>query len=314
VISDLGDAVLRQAARSLKRQREALADQVDRFAGTPQPESPFRQDRRALTSRSKRTRARIWILDETMRQAGRVTSSAIDHTAGLEKCLQGEPESQFCTMTLGRGTLDAATRVCYLLDPAIDLSTRLLRGTALLIDSSEEEATAVNDMAPGELPPGAKKIVFGIRDNVQGWAATAGLDIRIGQKGKINGIAWDAASKAIPLKMNASSESAKYFPEVPAAYRMTSGVAHSMPWMLHDTDDRPSSVLMAQAAAHAALNGCIQMGAMYAGYYGHDFAEARRKGLMRCTGLSLMTNRYVAAGNHSLGRYSKDPRLQPPPA
>ena len=225
--SDLGEAVYRKAARSLRLQREALAEQLGRFVGNLQRDSPYCRDRNTLSTRSRRAQARRWILDETIRQASRITSSAADHMLGLEKCLQGKPEALFCTMTLGRGVLDAATRVCYLLDPAIALEMRLLRGAALLLDSSEEEVTAVRDLPQLEAPmPHAQKTVTSIRDNVQGWITLAGMDIRTGPKNKPNGIAWDVALKPVPLKINVSSESAKYFPDVPAAYRMTSGVAH----------------------------------------------------------------------------------------
>jgi hypothetical protein len=70
------------------------------------------------------------------------------------------------------------------------------------------------------------------------------MEIRTGPKSRANGIAFDKASKPVPLKINVSSESGKYFPDVPAAYGMASGVTHAMPWMLHDPDDWPSSVLM----------------------------------------------------------------------
>ena len=208
-----------------------------------------------------------------------------------------------------------ATRVCYLLDPTITLEIRLLRGAALLLDSSEEEVTAVRDLPPFEAPmPHAQKIITSIRDSVQGWIALAGMDIRTGPKGKPNGIAWDTTSKPVPLKTNVSSESAKYFPDVRAAYRMTSGVAHSMPWMLHDPDDRPSSVPMAQAAARAAMGGCIKIGQRYAEYCGCDFSRDENLGMLRCKAITLATNDYVGAGSHSLGRYTSDPRLQAPPS
>jgi hypothetical protein len=312
---DPGEEVYRKATRCLRLQREALAKQLGRFDGNPRRDSPCYRDRNALSARSKKARAKRWILDEMIRQASRITSSAADHMLGLEKCMDGKPETQFCTMTLGRGVLDAATRVCYLLDPVITLEMRLLRGAALLLDSSEEEVTAVKDLPLHEAPmPHAQKTVMSIRNNVQDWITLAGMNIRTGPRGKPNGIAWDTASKPVPLKINVSSESAKYFPDVPAAYRMTSGVAHGMPWMLHDPGDRPSSVLMAQAAALAAMGGCIKIGQRYAEYYGHDFSRDEDLGMLRCKAITLAARDYVQAGNHSLGRYASDPRLQGPPA
>lgn len=222
--NDPGEVVYRKSARCLRLQREALAKQRALFDGDPQPDSPASFDRDALSGRSKRSQARRWILDEMIRQAGRITSSAADHMLGLQKCMESQPEAQFCTMTLSRGVLDAATRVCYLLDPAITLETRLVRGSALLLDSSEEEMTAVRALPPLEAPmPEAQKVVTSIRDNVQGWITLAGMDIRSGPKRRPDGIAWDTTSKQVPLKVNVSSESARYFPDVPAAYRMASG-------------------------------------------------------------------------------------------
>ena len=313
--NDPGEAVYRKSARCLRLQREALAKQRDLYDGRPQRDSPASSDRDALSGRSKRSQARRWILDETIRQAGRITTNAADHMLGLQKCMETTPEAQFCPMTLSRGMLDAATRVCYLLDPAISLETRLIRGAALLLDSSEEEMTAVRALPPLEAPmPQALEIVTSIRDNVQGWITLAGMDIRIGPKRRPDGIAWDTASKQVPLKVSVSSESARYFPDVPAAYRMASGVAHAMPWMLHDPDDRPSSVLLAQSAALAAMQGCIKIGQSFAGYYGHDYREEENLGLLRCKAISIVATDYVRAGNHSLGRYISDPRLQKPPS
>jgi len=238
----------------------------------------------------------------------------VDHMLGLQKCLEGKPEVCFCTLSLSRGVLDAATRVCYLLDPVITLEVRLLRGAALLLDSSEEEMTAVKDLPPHDAPmPSAQKVVASIHANVQGWIALAGMDLRSGPRNRPTGIAWDSSSKAVPLKVNVSSESGKYFPDVPAAYRMASGAAHSLPWMLHDPDDRPSSVFMAQAATLAAMQGCIKIGQRYAEYYGHDFSRDEKLGLLRCKAITLATYDYVQAGNNSLGRYVSDPRLQQPP-
>ena len=313
--NDPGEAVYRKSARCLRLQREALAKQLDLYDGHPQRDSPASSDRDALSGRSKRSQARRWILDETIRQAGRITTSAADHMLGLQKCMETTPEAQFCPMTLGRGMLDAATRVCYLLDPAISLETRLIRGAALLLDSSEEEMTAVRALPPLEAPmPEAREIVTSIRDNVQGWITLAGMDIRIGPKRRPDGIAWDTASKPVPLKVSVSSESARYFPDVPAAYRLASGVAHAMPWMLHDPDDRPTSVLLAQSAALVAMQGCIKIGQSFAEYYGHDYSKEESLGLLRCKAISIVATDYVRAGNNSLGRYVSDPRLQKPPS
>jgi hypothetical protein len=70
---------------------------------------------------------------------------------------------------------------------------------------------------------------------------------------------------------------------------MASGVAHASPWMLYDTDDRPNSVLMAQSAALAAMQGCIKIGQSYAEYYGHDCGE-ESLGLLRCKAISLVVS------------------------
>ena len=114
---------------------------------------------------------------------------------GLQKCVETTPEARFCTMTLSRGAMDAATRICYLLDPAISLEARLARGAALLLDSSEEEMTAVKALPPREAPmPEALEVVASIRDNIQGWITLAGMEIRSGPKRRPDGIAWDAAS------------------------------------------------------------------------------------------------------------------------
>jgi hypothetical protein len=94
---------------------------------------------------------------------------------------------------------------------------------------------------------------------------------------------------------------------------MASGVAHAMPWMLHDPDDRPSSVLMAQVAALTAMDGCVKIGQRYAEYYGHDFTRDEDLGMLRCKAMSLAADDHVRAGNNSPGRYASDPRLQRPP-
>jgi hypothetical protein len=194
---DLGEEIYRKATRCLRLQREALAKQLGCFDGNPQRDSPFYRDRNALSARSKKARAGWWILEEMIRQGSRITSSAADHMLGLEKCMDGKPETQFCTMTLGRGVLDAATRVCYLLDPVIALEMRLLRGAALLLDSSEEEVTAVKDLPPFEAPmPHPQKTVMSIRDNVQGWITLALSEHQDRAEGKPNGIAWDTARTA----------------------------------------------------------------------------------------------------------------------
>jgi len=267
-----------------------------------------------LPVRRRTTRARAWILAETCRQASRIAENVVDHIAGLERCLAGEPYLVYCPMTLGRAALDGAVRVCYVLDPNASLDVRLLRGAALLLDSSAEEVAAVRALPPDQPPmPDALEIVTRMRDNVVGWITAAGIDIRRGRGERVSGLAWDSAAKGVPLKVNISGEADRYFPEVPAAYRMSSGVAHSMPWMLHDRDDLPSTIYMVGATALTCLNCCIKITETYARYYGHDSSSETKSGLLRCQAVTIAMYDYGRAGHNSLGRYADDPRLQPAP-
>lgn len=268
-----------------------------------------------LSRRRRTTRARSWILDEACRQAARIAGNVVDHIAGLERSLTGDPFLAYSPMTLGRAALDGAVRVCYLLDTAVSLDDRLLRGAALLMDSCGEELAAVRALPPGQPPmPGALDVVTRMRDNVAGWVATAGIETRQGRGGRVSGLSWGSAAKAVPLKVNVTSEAERYFPEVPAAYRMSSGVAHSMPWMLHDNDDLPSIIYMTGATVLTCLNGCIKIAEVFAKYYGHDPSAGTKSGLLRCQAVTIAMHDYGRAGHNSVGRYKDDPRLQSPPA
>jgi hypothetical protein len=302
-----GDPVIRRSARSLRQQREVLEQVARAFATESQPGSPCLEDRRALAPRRRTTAARAWILAETCRQASRITSNVTDHIAGLERCLAGDLAPVYSPMTLSRAVLDGCARVCHVLDSDASLETRLLRGAALLLDSSQEELAAVRTLPPDRPPmPGALKVVTRMHGNTCGWITSAGMDIRSDRGGRVTGLAWGTAGKAVPVKINVSSEAERYFPEVPAAYRMGSGIAHSAPWMLHDVDDLPSIIYMIGAVALVCLNCCIKVVEAYAWYYGHDSVEQTRSGMLRCQAVTNALTDFARAGHNSLGRYADD--------
>jgi hypothetical protein len=310
----IGDAVIKRAVRSLQQQSRALDASLRACIEDPHPGSLYLQDRHALPLRRHSTGARAWLLGETCRQASRITGNVSDHVAGLERCLKDGPAPVYCPMTLGRAVLDGAVRVCYVLDSAASLETRLLRGAALLLDSSQEELVAVRALPPDRPPmPGALKAVTRMHDNMLGWISAAGMHVQ-SDRGRVTGLAWDSAAKAVPVKIGVSGEAERYFPEVPAAYRMGSGVAHSAPWMLHDQDDLPSIIYMIGAVTLVCLTCCIKIAETYALYYGHDAARETKTGLLRCQAVTNAMAGCAQAGHNSLGRYADDPRLQAPPA
>jgi hypothetical protein len=148
-----------------------------------------------------------------------------------------------------------------------------------------------------------------MHDNVLGWISAAGMNVRSDRHGRVSGSAWDTAGKAVSVKINISGEAQRHFPEVPAAYRMGSGVAHSAPWMLHDRDDLPSIIYMIGAVTLVCLTCCMKIAEAYARYYGHDAAGETRSGLLRChVVINVMTD-FARGGYNSLGRYADDPRL-----
>ena len=308
-----GVTLFRQARRSLRLQREAMVPLLESYAKNPQPASPFREDLRSLPSRRQSAQARRWILTEACRQASRIFGNVSDHLAGLEKCLTGDPEPLFCPMTLTRAALEGAVRVCYLLDCSHGLDTRLLRGAAMLLDSALAEVTAVGEIPADRTLAGAQEIVSRMRDNVQGWIGAAGICVRIDRRDRPCGMAWDQVGKNIPLKINLSNESARYFPDVPAAYRFGSGVAHSSPWMLHDPDDRPGTVYMAGAAVITCLLSLSKLAETFGRYYGHDPARRITSCLHHRRALDLTLTSLALSGFTSAGRYVGEPRLQKPP-
>ncbi|MFF3671844.1 hypothetical protein [Microtetraspora malaysiensis] len=121
----------------------------------------------------------------------------------------------------------------------------------------------------------------------------AGMHVRYKKsdnKAGVIGVSWSPSGSTIPLKLNLSELGQKLLPEVPGAYRIGSGVAHNMPWMIADhirtIPGQPGvevefNPLTVAAAADVVLNANRLVIDAVARFYGKDPRPALHASLIR---------------------------------
>lgn len=206
-----------------------------------------------------------------------------DHGYSLKRLVDGPQLPMYSHLTLARVSCESAAIVHYLLDQKISYDERVLRGSALILDSHGEllrQLEAQPDAVRQAIGSGPADDDAVFRSRL----TKAGIEVGRTRRGQ---------RREFELRLNGTSALLRpvlrdlvmlHFPDRPAVYSMQSGSVHSSSWLLKSLavhSDSESLVLRAHPSetASAVLVTLEAIGvavAAYARYYGHDGeAEAR---------------------------------------
>jgi len=304
--------LVREHARCLHREREAVAAFVRAAWNSPAASSVMLSDRKAVSVgvSPETCRARDVLLDRSARLCGLLVPSVVNHIAAIEECLSAGTVPQYAPMTLARAVLDAAVQFCFLTDCDTDASTRLIRSAAVLLDSAREEVTAARHMRQSVVP-GIVGDTAEAQKELEAQISSVGIEIRKPDKGRVT-LCWPNG-RPVNLGVSVTAEQEKYIPDVEASYRVGSGASHAMEWMLHDPSDEPARIYLACGAADLALAALSAVADRAGQYTGHDAASEcdRIADLRKALGARILT--LFASGFRSIPRYADKPRLAGPP-
>jgi hypothetical protein len=184
------------------------------------------------------------LLGLALEAAGLTTSNASDHLRALARDAVREPAPIWTSLTLARVVLEGLVLSCYLLDPAISTELRMARAAALHITEAQNQIKAAKSF-PAHVPPVDKHVGKALQ-----LCTKAGAQVHQGHKGKFVGVSVDG--HRAPMDINLTEATERYLPAgLPSTYRLTSGAAHSRPWMIASsaTDGRKTDEGWAAEAA-----------------------------------------------------------------
>lgn len=192
-----------------------------------EPAGVFKHETDALAAypsvRQRGPRKRL--LGMALEAAGLTSSNAQDHLRALAHDAARQPAPVWTPLTLARVVLEAMLLGCYLLDPSITLELRLARVAALDITEAEHQIKAAKTF-PAPVPAVEKHLEKALQR-----CAKAGAQVHRNAKGKIVGVSVDG--HRAPMDINLTEATTHYLrPGLPSTYRLTSGAAHSRPWMI----------------------------------------------------------------------------------
>ncbi|MFC6087389.1 hypothetical protein [Sphaerisporangium aureirubrum] len=259
---------------------DALKAVVETVAQQACPGSPYLAEReiRRVSSTDNQT---LW--EEAHRTARRILLNLFDHLAMLTVALTGPRVPLYAHMTVSRVTAEAAAQICNLLSPTAGYQERVLRAARLGLRSRSLEVSAIHDLPDGHpVKVHALETTTRARDEFVAMVRRAGLDVRLRGDGRPAGIRRPGAGEYLRLDPSLTDLVNEQFPDRPAGYQLTSGVVHSMEWMLRDaiTEDDADGIRAAPdllgigSATLVAVGAAAAVAEVYARLYGHDPAAA----------------------------------------
>ncbi|MFB9252246.1 hypothetical protein ACFFWE_28765 [Sphaerisporangium melleum] len=282
-------AIVICCAEVLGEEFDALLASVESAGQQPQPGSPYLIERKIWVAASD-SQAALW--SEAHLMARGILLNLFDHLAMLRKAFSGpEQLPLYAHMTLARVVMEAAVQICELVDPAAGFEQRVLRAAQLGLRSRTLEMSAVWGLPAGhQVREGALEKTVRRREEFASLVEKAGIEVRRGKDERPKGVRYLGSDRFLDLDPSMTELVGQRFPALPSGYQLTSGVVHSMEWMLRDAyaDDDADAVraepdlLGMGMATLMALNACAAVAESYAELYGHDpesaaEASARRR-------------------------------------
>lgn len=160
-----------------------------------------------------------------LQAANDIWQNALDLLAAIAHDVQRVPAPVWSPLSLARGVLEASLLSRYLLDPGISPKMRLARTAGLWHTDAQYELRTATAWGT---PPAAGE---GMLANVQTAMSECQIAEWRGKTGRLTG--FDVDGERAPLDMNITEEAAAALPPwMPEPYRLSSGAAHSRPWVI----------------------------------------------------------------------------------
>jgi hypothetical protein len=267
-VMNAADALLGTCQEALLGVHDQLVSSALEDLSAPAEDSLYNKERHQLAASKVKARSQVW--KKTVDVSELILANLTDHVRALNVLL-GSGYPLYAHGSLARVAFEAELRLRYLLNHRVDLETRLLRGAATLLHSARQDVLAVSEMLPNvrALPKGERYIQRKLEE----------FETLLRDAGMIEsrkGISWpDGRTEQIALNI---TDQAREVGGLPGFYRLSSGLAHSGPWML---DDLPMARRGRKEPAADPVNVggmvdvtiavCMRATEVHARYYGHDF-------------------------------------------
>lgn len=234
---DLAGDFLTRASRLCHEQGEDLrAVLTDIMAATTPPDAPASHDfKMLLASVRSNDRQQLWSL---VGQAWlHLAVHVADHLHALAVLLADARSwvPVYAHASLARSAVESAATVIYLLADSQQFDARLGRGVALLLSDARQAAMAANDVPGNAYMASPKAAVEAERNQLVALVERARIElVHSSPNGRVKGVRVAAGGFEQPLSTRATDLVARAFGDLPAVYRLLSGVVHGLPWGLAD--------------------------------------------------------------------------------
>jgi hypothetical protein len=163
-----------------------------------------------------------------------------DHVRLFVRSLTAEAPPRLAHLTVARAALESILKLCYIWDPTIDLSDRLLRIAAFSIGSAVASATGAADLEDGLNL--VERTRSGLADLI-GLAESAGYSV-LPPNSKPRSV-QNTFGKRHNIDFNVTNGARLYLKDYRQGWRLMSGAAHGYSWFLKamlagqfDSDDQ----------------------------------------------------------------------------
>lgn len=239
--------------------------------------------------------------------------NAYDHLVSMGRLLGSDGAmSLYAHTTLSRSVCEAAVRHAWLLDPSISYEERITRSAAMLFANAETRLAGAREVPAHNL--GASTVQRLIdncaaeHNQVRRLIDRAGMNLALDRVGKKTArVELLSPVVKVPVKLDVGPLMTSLLPDSPGWYRITSGIAHSATWVLHDAIAGASGpdlaltpdLMEVAASAESAISASALIIERHAMYYGYDpeprVRQSRQRRamldvLMREQAIKQMTN------------------------
>lgn len=266
----------RQLANLIARSTRDCLTHADAFNVPPGyvPAGAFRIDLDAVNTAPVKAREVRSNLLATMNEAvGMFLAHAVDHVRALENDLQRDPMPIWSMLTLCRAVQESTVWMCHLLDPLINTNQRLCRIAAQWVDESRLARASAATFGAEHAAEVQMYHGFKLSELEVG-----GFTIDLSDRGRPIRVRLDQESAL--LELNLTEAVSRIMPEgAPSPYRLSSGAAHSRPWMLERSATKTAEDQLVGEGSTAAMAAFTVMFCMEAwvtawgGYFGLEMSD-----------------------------------------
>jgi hypothetical protein len=278
--------LVNKSRRAVELEARALKAALDDYASsTPAPGCQHQADIASARRADRRFRkAQQHLLAAGQLQAKLMFVNAYDHLVSVGRLLGSDGAmSLYAHTTLSRSVCEAAVRHAWLLDPSISYEERITRSAAMLFANAENRLAGAREVPVHNL---GASTVQNLIDNcaaeyrqVCKLLERAGMDRALDRAGKKTArIELRSPVVKVAVKLDIGPLMSSLLPDSPGWYRISSGIAHSAAWVLHDALAGTSGpdlaltpdLMEVAAAAESAISASALIIERHATYYGYD--------------------------------------------